>query len=1167
MPRLYFRVESDWEKVVKLREEISKLESQIKTMDANKAPHAVAVLNKQVIQSQKQLKGMVSDAAKAAVIMDGDFKTKIYSGSQAVNEYTKRVISAKDRLRELQTEYRRLSGRHTELGKNTYQGIAIKKQMDGVSNSMAMAKDKLFALSQEQSKARLSVKQLKDEYALYDTQVKDTTSSTFSLGKAFGVIGGVAVLKRLGSEIINVRGQFRAMEISLETMVGENKAKALLADIKQYAAISPLGLKEVQASTEMMIGFNVEAEKVPRFIQAIGDISRGENQKFQSLSLAFSQMSAAGKLMGQDLNQMINAGFNPLQIISEKTGKSMAQLRDEMSKGAISAATVQQAFIDATSAGGKFYGMSEKQSQEVAGQMAILSDTISNKLNEIGESNEGIIKSGIGVATSLVNNYETIGRVTAGLIATYGTYRTALMLNAALELGSTKAVWEKIKATQAVTVAQDAYNKVLKMNPYVAVGAAVVTLGIALWTLTDHTSAAEKAQKRFNETSAASKKQLDELRSSAESLISIIKSETSTQYDKTKAYKELQNLMPTVFSNMDIEKLKLMDILTYNKLISEEVNRRERVGAKTNAVLRQNELNEVSSKLNVAVQKQAESPSGQKASVIDQLQKQKKEAEDAVKLANKAVEDIEKLQAEANKPKETKIETKNKSYWEKKKQEAEAARNALGVEKNNSKEWAKYTDQIRTAQKNIDLYSDSKTAKQESAAEKKAKKQKENQEKLNESLLSLQRQNQQDEANLLEEGTAKKLAQIKADFDAQDQAIKKKAKDFAKINKEASVKGVNADGLTTEQQSEIDKANKLNSDNQVKQEGEVYKAELESMRGYLKEYGTFQQQKLAIAEEYAEKIRKAQGEGERLTLEKQRDSAIRNVDNKAISQNIDWQIAFGNLAGILDSQLKETFEGLKEYVKTDEFKRAPNTDKQIIYEAIERLREVVPTGEGTLDFSLIKSQMDKLGEAINAHQAATFTQTLAQDNLTKATENYNKSLESGDESQIKSTKTTLDIAKKAKVNADKAYDDTKDKMQNIGQEFKDTASETVSGLNLVGEGFRGFASKSLPEIFRGLQNTVAGLAKLDIKGKVGDAISSFSKAISNAGVVGQIIGAVLSILDVLKDGIGPLISGIIDTILGAINGIIKNIISGKMFVQIFSSIRAEFNLQMQQNSD
>ena len=222
MPRLYFRVESDWEKVVKLREEISKLESQIKTMDANKAPHAVAVLNKQVIQSQKQLKGMVSDAAKAAVIMDGDFKTKIYSGSQAVNEYTKRVISAKDRLRELQTEYRRLSGRHTELGKNTYQGIAIKKQMDGVSNSMAMAKDKLFALSQEQSKARLSVKQLKDEYALYDTQVKDTTSSTFSLGKAFGVIGGVAVLKRLGSEIINVRGQFRAMEISLGTMVGEN---------------------------------------------------------------------------------------------------------------------------------------------------------------------------------------------------------------------------------------------------------------------------------------------------------------------------------------------------------------------------------------------------------------------------------------------------------------------------------------------------------------------------------------------------------------------------------------------------------------------------------------------------------------------------------------------------------------------------------------------------------------------------------------------------------------------------------------------------------------------------------------------------------------------------------------------------------------------------------
>ena len=115
----------------------------------------------------------------------------------------------------------------------------------------------------------------------------------------------------------------------------------------------------------MMLGFNIEVEKVPRYLQAIGDVSMGDTQRFNSLTLAFSQMSAAGKLMGQDLNQMINAGFNPLQIMADKTGKSIAALKDEMSKGAISAEMVQQAFIDATSASGKFYNMSENASKGI----------------------------------------------------------------------------------------------------------------------------------------------------------------------------------------------------------------------------------------------------------------------------------------------------------------------------------------------------------------------------------------------------------------------------------------------------------------------------------------------------------------------------------------------------------------------------------------------------------------------------------------------------------------------------------------------------------------------------------------------------------------------------------------------------------------------------------
>ena len=171
----------------------------------------------------------------------------------------------------------------------------------------------------------------------------------------------------------------------------------------------------------MMLGFNIQAEDTIKYLKAISDISMGESGKFNSLTLAFSQMSAAGKLMGQDLNQMINAGFNPLQQISEKTGKSIATLKDEMSKGAVSAEMVQQAFIDATSAGGKFYNMSENASKTINGQLSMMQDAREAVFNELGTKSEGVIMKGIQVTTSLIENYETVGKVLVGLIATYGT--------------------------------------------------------------------------------------------------------------------------------------------------------------------------------------------------------------------------------------------------------------------------------------------------------------------------------------------------------------------------------------------------------------------------------------------------------------------------------------------------------------------------------------------------------------------------------------------------------------------------------------------------------------------------------------------------------------------------------------------------------------------------
>lgn len=334
----------------------------------------------------------------------------------------------------------------------------------------------------------------------------------------------------------------------------------------------------------------------------------------------------------------------------------------------------------------------------------------------------------------------------------------------------------------------------------------------------------------------------------------------------------------------------------------------------------------------------------------------------------------------------------------------------------------------------------------------------------------------------------------------------------------------------------------------------MYREEAEAMRDYLKEYGTFQQQKLAIAEEYAEKIRKAQSQGERLTLEKQRDAAVHKVDMEALTQKIDWGAAFGDLTGLLADQMKNLLGELKQYVKTDEFKKTGAADQQVVYDAIERIQSMLPGGNGTLDFARLQTQMHALGDAVTRVQNAELQQEAAFARLKAAQTDYNKALESGNQAEIERTQIALQTAQSSSVSADEEYLNATSEMKALAGEVKSASRDTVDGLNMVSDGLHGFASGTLQGSFEGIRNMLTGLSKLNIGGKVGDAISQMSETLSSAGVIGQIISAILSILDLLKDGIGPIISSLIDTIFNAITGILDNILSGDLFKQIGGSL-------------
>ena len=418
-------------------------------------------------------------------------------------------------------------------------------------------------------------------------------------------------------------------------------------------------------------------------------------------------------------------------------------------------------------------------------------------------------------------------------------------------------------------------------------------------------------------------------------------------------------------------------------------------------------------------------------------------------------------------------------------------------------------------------------------------------------LAALQAENRKEEIDRMQAGTEKKLAQIEYDYNARKEEINRQEADWKRENKEA---GLSDNGLTREQQDALEKARASNTESRKKAETDVYREEAEAMRDYLKEYGTFQQQKLAIAEEYAEKIRKAQSQGERLTLEKQRDAAVHKVDMEALTQKIDWGAAFGDLTGLLADQMKNLLGELKQYVKTDEFKKTGAADQQVVYDAIERIQSMLPGGNGTLDFARLQTQMHALGDAVTRVQNAELQQEAAFARLKAAQTDYNKALESGNQAEIERTKIALQTAQSSSASADEEYLNATSEMKALAGEVKSASRDTVDGLNMVSDGLHGFASGTLQGSFEGIQNMLTGLSKLNIGGKVGDAISQMSETLSSAGVIGQIISAILSILDLLKDGIGPIISSLIDTIFNAITGILDNILSGDLFKQIGGSL-------------
>lgn len=433
------------------------------------------------------------------------------------------------------------------------------------------------------------------------------------------------------------------------------------------------------------------------------------------------------------------------------------------------------------------------------------------------------------------------------------------------------------------------------------------------------------------------------------------------------------------------------------------------------------------------------------------------------------------------------------------------------------------------------------------------------QEDLNNRLKALQQKNTDETISLMQEGTEKKLAQIKNDYAKRKAEIDKQEAEFKKKNKEAGKKVT----LTSAQSDALSKARDLATQEYNKKLDEVNREALTSMRDYLKEYGSLYQQKQAIAEEYEEKIAKAQTEGEKLSLQQQKKKDLQTIEINAIRQNIDWGSIFGDFGAMFKDQLEPTIKKLQELSKST----TDVNEQKTIQELISKLQ-----GSATVwDSDIFK----KVSDDINSYQSAMQGYIDAQEReieatkaVTKAQEDLAKSKKSGDKTSISKAEENLSRAQGVLATASNNVLEFGSSVQKASSDLQTSAQKAVSQFQQLENGLQGLTSGSL----KGIGNSILGLDKLfggsmqkdvantlakgiqGLLGKDSDAAKSLTKALGDSGMAGEIISAILGILDILKDGFGTLISNLMDTVFGAVTGILDDALSGDIVMKPLKSI-------------
>lgn len=1134
MATLYFKVSSDWEQVVKLRQECERLEAQLKKMDVNKSPAAAKALETQLASTRQQMMGLVTEAAKAGAVMENDLKKKLNSASKASDELTEEIIKQRKIIRDTQDDVRRLSDEYSKMGKYSPNSKAKLAELNRAKAALNEQRYSLGELQDQQARNRLEVRKLTREYKDFSSGTNNADeivkSLTDSLKRTAAEIGGLVAIKKFGSDVIEATGKMQQLQVALSTILQDKtKADQLIAEIVQFAAKTPFNLDDVAEGAKQLLAYGSSADKVIEELSMLGDVASGLQIPIGQLIYLYGTLRTQGRAMTVDIRQFAGRGIPIYEELAKVLGVSKDQVGELVKEGKVGFKEVEQAFKNMTSEGGKFANLMENSAGTWPQRLSNIEDTLFQKMNEFGNKYKEVFEFGIGTAEDLVESLDDVIAVMGGLIAAYGTYKAALIAAAVAQkavgfVESIRLIGMYRKELGLATAAQQAFNLASKSNVYVTLLAALVGIGTAIYMFTKRTNEATAAQETLNSVNKKADEEFSKQAATVDRLSGILKSETSSIDQKKKALSDLQTIIPSynaslneegrlINNNTEAIKSYLTQLEKQIRMKAaqeelEELYRKKRTQEKQQKVATEN-YNEAKSLYNSSVTMTGSALQNrgvntgvavfsQNSAVNNQLKdstnKAKKELDSVNKELGETVSAITELEKEIEKSSLSDNKESPQSSISKEVENATIRIKTLKQEiadlrSGKSQAEAGKTVESAIKAKEKELQSTEKTLETLTGISYKSENKKvvDSQQNLSDELLQLIRTNQQNEINLMEEGSEKKRRQIELDYQREIDEIRKQRK-----------KWEDAQGgkLTSEQREVL--GSRASNAMQSREKGlaEITKAEnqaaIEANERYLKSYGTFMQKRDAIIAEYTRKISEAATQGDKDILQKEMDKALSSLDLEKLKQGINWELIFGDLDKVSKESLNKVKQQLRDFKNSEEYKNMAVDQKKVIDEALSNIQSTLIDKGGLL--ADLPEQLSELAKA--------------QEELSQAQEEYNEAMRSGtDEQKETATKKLNDAQKRqqnAQVNVQKSTDKTTSNLVTLSNVITQLGSNSEISLSQVG----------------------------DLAGNIVDIFAEESEKL------GGIIGAAFSLLDAIgTQGLDGFVSNIFSSVFKSVGGI------------------------------